>query len=117
MAIAKVFFDADLRYGIDGLKAELKRKRIAVSAMRGTDYMLFLNRKRNQCKLISFNERGAYLTTFKTLKGRMHLEDLKMLPNLYTKTNFVNTQMATQVEDFLGHGVQVYTEGEALKIG
>jgi hypothetical protein len=116
MAVAKVFFDADLRYGIDGLKGFLKQKRIAISAMKGTDFVLFLNRRRNKCKMISFSDRGTYLTSFGALKGRMTLEDLKRIPGLYRETSFLNPTMERQIRDFLGSGVQVYTEGQELKI-
>lgn len=115
MAVAQVYFDADLRYGIDGLKEFLKKKRIAVKAMRDGNFMLFLNRKRNQCKMISFSDRGAYLSTFKTDKGRMHLKDLMAFPTLYKESNFMNKTMEGQVQEFLGRGVTVYTEGAELR--
>lgn len=115
MAIAKVFFDADLRYGIDGMRELLKKKRIAMSAMKNADFVLFLNRKRNQCKMISFTDRGAYLTTFKTTKGKMSLQDLKAIPNLYRESSFINGTMKGQIKEFLGTGITVYTEGAELK--
>jgi len=34
----KVFFDADLRYGIDGMRLILKQKRIAITAMKENDW-------------------------------------------------------------------------------
>lgn len=116
MAIARVFFDSDLRYGIDGLRLELKKKRVAWSAMKAHDYVLFLNRRRNQCKMISFTERGSWLTTFRAEKGRISLEDLKALPMLYRETGFINQTMEKQIKTFLGEGVRVYTEGQELKV-
>lgn len=116
MAIAQVFFDQDLRYGIDGMREFLKKKRIALKAMNETNFILFLNRKRNQCKMVSFSDRGAYLTTFKTAKGRMNLNDLKKIPTLYKGTEFINSKMETQLKEFLGHGVTVFTEGAELKV-
>lgn len=116
MAIAQVFFDQDLRYGIDGLRIILKKKKIAIQALKNTSYVLFLNRRRNQCKMISFSDRGSYLTTFKANKGRMTLEDIKLLPVLYKNTGFINTKMENQIGEFLNHGVNVYTEGAELKV-
>lgn len=115
MAVAKVFFDSDLRYGIDGTRELLKKKRIAIGAMKDVDFVLFVNRRRNQCKMISFSSRGSYLTTFKTTKGRMTVEDLQKIPTLYKESSFLNKTMESQVREFLGHGVTVYTEGADLK--
>jgi hypothetical protein len=116
MAIAQVFFDQDLRYGIDGLKVILQQKRIALKALKDSAYVLFVNRSRNQCKMISFTSRGTWLTTFRTNKGRMALDDLKRLPTLYKETGFINGKMETQLKEYLGRGVQVYTEGANLMV-
>jgi hypothetical protein len=45
MAIAQVFFDQDLRYGIDGLRTVLQQKRIAIKALKDSSYV-FLHRGR-----------------------------------------------------------------------
>jgi hypothetical protein len=116
MAIAQVFFDQDLRYGIDGLRTVLQQKRIAIKALKDSSYVLFVNRSRKQCKMISFTSRGAWLTTFRVEKGRIALDDLKRLPTLYKETGFINGKMETQLKEYLGRGVQVYTEGADLKV-
>lgn len=91
----------------------LKKKKIATKAMRDSDFMLFLNRKRNQCKMISFTARGAYLTTFRTNKGRMSAQDIMAIPVLYLEAG-MNDTFADQVENFLGQGITVYSEGANL---
>ncbi|MGE0528771.1 MAG: hypothetical protein AB7P49_17025 [Bdellovibrionales bacterium] len=84
--------------------------------MKDSSFVLFVNRKRNQCKMISFTDRGSYLTTFKTNTGRMTIDDLKRLPSIYKETGFINQTMEKQIKEFLGHGVQVWTEGADLKV-
>ncbi len=116
MAVIRVFENFDLRYGVDGLRIQLKAKRIALSAMKETDFVLFMNKRRNQVKLISFTARGTYLTIFKTIAGRIQLSDLVKLPELLSASKFKNAGMEKQVAEFLGGNVKITTDGEETKV-
>lgn len=112
MAIARVYFDQDMRCSIDGLKAALKLKGVAVPRSEG-DLVLFMNRSKTMFKMLSSSN---HLVLFKAPKGKVTIENIKSVSKIFSNTNFKSNTGETQTKKFLGRGVVVFTDGAELKV-
>jgi hypothetical protein len=115
MGIATVFFDQDLRLGVDGLRILLKQKRIATSAMRSGDFILFINRSKKHAKLFWTTEGKAVLVAVRKDKGRLSLEDIKHIPTLFTG-NLMTAKVSDHITKHLKTSVQVLGDESGLRV-
>jgi len=112
--VVRVYFDQDLRYGLDGLTKICKQKRIGISSMKGDEMVMFINRARKQMKIMWA---GRYLfTAYKHAgEGRFRAEDLNEISRNF-KADLFNGEMGNRVKNYLGKGLIVVDDGEGLKV-
>lgn len=96
MAIAKVFIDVDMRLGIPGLTELCKSKRLGI--MKSDAMVLFLNKKRNLCKIFWNKE---FMLTFKKEAGYISIEELKNIPYYFRGNMFKSVTLEGEATGFL----------------
>lgn len=107
MAIAKVFFDIDMRLGIDGFEEILKRKKVT---LRANEFAMFMNRKQTYIKIYWG---GHYILNYR--KGKqISVEDIKSIPE-YFKREIMSANIERQIQKFIGDAPQVHVDESGLR--
>jgi hypothetical protein len=114
MAIARVYFDQDLRYGIDGFTKELQAKRISQKAIASDDMTMFVNTRRTHVKIFWA---GQFVLSFRKRKGegKVTVQDLKSIPKCFSSGMF-NASVQKHLGNHLEKGIHVVVDDEGLKI-
>ena len=113
MSIVRCYFDQDLRCGIDGLLLELKKKKIAASALKTGDLIVFMNRSRTIFKMLSGTN---HLVVYKSPRGRVKVDDIKSVSKIFSDTQFKTQKLDRSTTKFLGNGATLYHDGEELRV-
>ena len=111
--IVRIYFDQDLRPGVHGLMEELKRKKVAIQALKETDLIVCVNRSRTIFKMISGSHHMVY---YKALKGRIKLEDIKKVSQIFANTSFKSKKASTETLKVLQKGVSLFHDGDDLRV-
>lgn len=87
MAIARVFFDSDMRFGITGLTEAAKKQGVKAETLKETDFLLFMNKKKTSLKII-WGQRYLLNLRKPLDEGKITMEEIMNIPN-YFKGKFI----------------------------
>lgn len=104
MAVAKVFFDVSMGYGLPGLTEIARQKKFKVGDGK---FGLFMNRKRTKVKIL-FDEQ-TLVSYSKSSGGQITLEELKALP-LTFRGEWITDTIGKSIEKWLATPVTEYSE-------
>lgn len=79
--LLRVFLNADMRNGHDGLKQLAKTEKLDLAKLEPGEYVLFLNSARDRLKLFATDNIFAYL---KLDRGRIDLRTLSKIPRAFS---------------------------------
>ncbi len=111
--VVRCYFDQYLRFGIDGLLLDLKKKKIAVAQMKDSDLILFMNRSRTIFKMLSGSH---HLVVYKAKQGKIKIEDIKNVSKIFSNTNFKTERLDNSTSKFLGKGATLFHDGDDLRV-
>lgn len=112
MAVAKVFLDVNMGLGIPGLTKLLEENRIAVKAAHTDTMFMFLNRNRNQVKIL-WHER--FMLHFRKSEDAITIDELKKIPN-YFKAQIITGKIETQLAKFINKKTNVTIDEDGLNV-
>lgn len=112
MAVIKVFLDTSMGLGIPGLRRHLDEQRIAVDAAAPNDMFMFLNRNRNQCKIL-WN--GNMLFHLRKEGAEITIEELKKVPSFFRHA-LLGEKMEKQLNKYINKRVNVSVDEDGLKV-
>lgn len=110
--ILRVYFDVDMRMGANGLREMCKTKRLAMSHMKDTDFVLFLNRKKTSFKMLSAS---GYLVSF-TGQKYLTMDDIEKVPQIFgSDKSLLQGKNLDKVHEIVSKNLKVFEDGE-LKV-
>ncbi len=103
MAVVKVFFDIDMRLGIDGLSKVMKSA--GVKPATADDMMMFMNRRKTYVKIL-WDGRFVLQLRKPNEEGRLTLEEIRTIPGFF-KGSFMNSTIEQRIVKTLGTQLKV----------
>lgn len=93
-----MFFDIDMRLGINGLTEVLRKGGIKAQAANSDDFFMFMNRRKTQSKIMWV---GEYLLQIRKDEGKITLDDILAVPKFFKKP-LIGGPVMRQVQNHLG---------------
>lgn len=78
--IQEIFFDTDLRNGLDGLIDVAKKRNVDIDKLKKGDFLVFVNTKRDKMRLVPCKDLFA---NYRSPTGRIELNMIRHIPEYF----------------------------------